>query len=152
MGAGFCTMHTCVMGTAPSAYLATRRPCHLIGGQSGGQLETCPWEAEAREGQEVLPGFVPPLSGCLSPPLLNVPLGLLGPGAVLQATESSGGLVSAVCTHVKGTGPVAHPATLPTWPFSHEPIINKRGVTGEIALNCLEFNSLTRPISREERQ
>src|SRR6266702_8423179 len=31
-----------VIGTAPSAHLATRRLRHLIGGQSGGQLETCP--------------------------------------------------------------------------------------------------------------
>ena len=38
------------MGTTPSAYLATRRPRRLIGGQSGEQLETCSQEAEAREG------------------------------------------------------------------------------------------------------
>src|SRR6266702_4952294 len=37
----------------PSAYSATRRLCHLIGGQSGGQLETCPRAEEAREGREV---------------------------------------------------------------------------------------------------
>src|SRR6266704_2003614 len=37
----------------PSAYSATHRPCRLIGGQSGGQLETCPRAAEVREGREV---------------------------------------------------------------------------------------------------
>src|SRR6266702_5669961 len=38
------------LGTAPSAYLATHRLCHLIGGQSGRQLETCPRAVEVREG------------------------------------------------------------------------------------------------------
>ena len=60
--AGLCTVRTCVMGTAPSAYMATRRPHRLIGGQSGGQLETCPWEVAVREGGE---NFTPAAS-CFS--------------------------------------------------------------------------------------
>ena len=62
-------MRTRVMGTAPSAYLATRRPCRLIGGQSGGQLEICPQEAEAREGGRT--SHLPPAVSHLS--LSNVP-------------------------------------------------------------------------------
>ncbi|KAH9024728.1 hypothetical protein EDB84DRAFT_1440614 [Lactarius hengduanensis] len=54
---------------APSAYLATRRPRHLIDGQSGGQLETCSREAEAGEGGEITMFLPLPLNVVLDPPL-----------------------------------------------------------------------------------
>jgi hypothetical protein len=59
-GAGLCTMCTHVTGIAPSAFLATRRPRCLIGSQSVGQSETCPREAEAREGREITFWFLHP--------------------------------------------------------------------------------------------
>src|SRR6266702_3202977 len=53
-GAGLCAARSeGVRGTAPSAYLATCMPCHLLWRRSiWWSVETCPREAEVREGGE----------------------------------------------------------------------------------------------------